>query len=155
MLFPLRPNRFSCSIFSIFACCRSCFFIRDSNLSSHPDFDGGLQGSPIFSQTNFAPAYIKSFNSVMLFVGIFVNKSFIFSVLDWTVLQSWFLREGNGIFFLDRFLFMISTFIFHSWVDVCVFVFMVYQSLTFSVWFWFGISVFPLFSVLVMVLGVN
>ena len=39
-----------------------------------------LQGDPDFSQTNFALSYFKSFNSVMTFVGIFVNKSYTFSI---------------------------------------------------------------------------
>ena len=72
--------------FSILACCRS-LFICDSNLSSHPGFEFlsvAFKGTPIFSQSNFAPAYIKSFNSV----GIFVNKSFTFTVSDLTALQS-------------------------------------------------------------------
>ena len=57
--------------FNILACYRS-LFICDSSLSSHPGFDFLLsvvfKGTPIFSQTNFASAYIKSFNSVMSFV---------------------------------------------------------------------------------------
>ena len=43
---------------SIFACCRS-FLTYDSNLISHPGFDFLsviFRGTPIFSQTNFAPA---------------------------------------------------------------------------------------------------
>ena len=59
--------------------------------SSHPGFDFLsviFKETSIFSQTNFVPAYSKSFNSVMLFVEIFVNKSFTFSVSDLTVLQS-------------------------------------------------------------------
>ena len=68
--------------YRILTYCRS-LFICDSSLSSHPDFDFlsvVFKGTPIFSQTRFAPAYIKSFNSEMLFVEIFVNKSFTFSV---------------------------------------------------------------------------
>ena len=67
---------------SIFAYCRS-FSFCDSNLSSHQDFDFlsmVFRATQIFSQTNFTPAFIKSFNSVMLFVGIFANKTFTFSV---------------------------------------------------------------------------
>ena len=68
----------------------------------------------------------------MLFVGIFINRVFTFSVSNLTFLQSWFLREGDVVFFSDMILFMISTFIFYSWVSVCV-VFAVFQSLSFSV----------------------
>ena len=64
-----------------------------------------------FSQTNFASAYIKSFKS-MMFVGIFVNRSFTLSVSDLTVLQSCFLGEGNVLFSSDMIHFMISTLIF-------------------------------------------
>ena len=74
--------------FSILAFCRSVF-ICDSCLSSHPSFDFlpiVFKVTPISSQINFAPTYIMSFISVMSFVGIFVNKSFTFSVSDLTVL---------------------------------------------------------------------
>ena len=71
-----------------------------------------FKGNPIFPQTNFAPAYIKSFNFVMSFVEIFVIESFTFSVLDLTVLQSWFLREGNGVFFSNMILLMVSILVF-------------------------------------------
>ena len=100
--------------FSIFACCRS-LIICDSNLSSYPGFDFlslVLKETLIFSQTNFPPAYIKSFNSVMSFVGIFVNKSFTFSVSDSTVIQSWFLREYNVVLFSDLILLMVSILVF-------------------------------------------
>ena len=94
-------------------------------LSSQPGFhylSVVLKGTPIFSQTNFAPAYIKSFNSVMSLVGIFVYKSFTFSISDF---QSWFLREGNVIFFSDVNLLMVSISVFSSWISVCVCVFTV------------------------------
>ena len=81
----------------------------------HPGFDFlsvVFKGAPIFSQTNFAPAYIQSFNCVMSFVGIFLNKTFTFSVSDLTVLQSWFLREGNVVFFSDMILLMGSILVF-------------------------------------------
>ena len=109
MLFPLRPNIFSCSIL---ACCD--FLFCDSNLSSDLGFDFlpvVVRGAPIFSLINFTPAYIKSFNFVILFIGIFVNRSFTLSVSDFTDLQSWFLREGNVVFLSNKSLFMISTFI--------------------------------------------
>ena len=87
--------------FSIFACCRS-LFICDSSLSFHPSFDFKsvvFRRTPSFSLTNLGPAYIKSFNSVTSFVGIFANKSFTFSVSDLTVLQSWFLRRQCSFLF--------------------------------------------------------
>ena len=105
----------------------------------------------------------------MSFVGTFINKSFTFSISDLTLLQSWFLREGNVVFFSDMILLMVSTLVFFSWISVCicvfvvngsffswicvrVFVFMVYRSLSCSVWL--GVSGFPVFSVSVNVLGV-
>ena len=71
-----------------------------------------IKKTPIFSQTNFFPVYIKSFNSVMSFVGMFVNKSFTFSVSNLTVLQFWFLRESKVVFFSDMILLMVFTFVF-------------------------------------------
>ena len=108
--------------FSILVCCR--IFILDSSLSSHLGFDFlfvVFKETPIFSQTNFAPVYIKSLNSVISFVGIFVYMSFTFSVSDLTVLQSWFPTEGNVVFFSDMILLMVSTFVFSSGASVCVF----------------------------------
>ena len=71
-LFLLSPAYFSASLhhsglFSYF------FFICDSSVISHTGFCCFFvlfEGIPIFSQTNFAPAYINSFNSVILFVGM-------------------------------------------------------------------------------------
>ena len=60
-----------------------------------------------------------SFNSVMSFVEILINKSFTFSVSDLTLLLSWFLSEGNILFFSEMILFMISTFIFY-FLDQCL-----------------------------------
>ena len=140
--------------FSILASCR-CLFICDSSLSSHTGFDFlsvVFKGTQIFSQTNFSPVYIKSFNSVMLFVGIFVDKSFTFSVSDLTVLQSWFLREANVVFFSDMILLMASILVFSSWVSVCVCVFAVHGLLSCSVWL--IVSGFLEFSVLVIAFGV-
>ena len=105
--------------FSILAYCCS-LFIFDSSLFVV------FKETPIFSQTNFALAYIKSFNSVMSFVGILVNKSFTFSVSDLTVLQSRFTREVNVVFFSGMILLMICTLVFFSWVSVCVCVFTVH-----------------------------
>ena len=86
-------------------------------------------GPRFFSQTNFAPAYRKLFNSVMSFVEIFVNNSFTFTVSDLTVLQSWFLREGNVVFFSVMFFQMVSML---DWVSTCICV-------------WFGVYEFCVF----------
>ena len=76
----------------------------------------------------------------MSFVGVFINKSFTFSVSDLTVLQSWFLREGNIVFFSEMILLIVSILVFPSWVSVCVFVFAVHESVSCSVWL--GVSGF-------------
>ena len=139
--------------FSILACCHS-LFICDSSLSSYSHFNFlsvVFKGSLIFSQINFAPAYIKSFYSVM-FIGIFVNKLFTFSVLDLTVLQSWLLTEGNVVFFSITILLLVSISVFSSWISVCICMFVMHGSLSCSVWL--GVSSFPVFSVSVTVLGV-
>ena len=44
----------------------------------------------------------------MSFVGIFVSKSFTFSVSDFTVFQSWSLRKGNVVFFSNMIFLMVS-----------------------------------------------
>ena len=52
------------------------FFICVCSRSSHPGFDFSFvlfDGLPIFLQTNFAPAQISSFDSVILFVDIYVS----------------------------------------------------------------------------------
>ena len=120
----ISPHPNSMFRFSILACCRS-LFICDSSLSSQPSFDFlfvVFKETPIFfSLTNFVHVYIKSFNSMMSFVGIFVNNSFTFSVSDLTVLQSWFLREGHVVFFSDMILLMVSTLVF-SFGSLFVFV---------------------------------
>ena len=121
--------------------CRSLFICDFSFHSGFEFLSVVYREGPIFSQINFALAYIKSFNSLMSFVGIIVNKSFNFSVSDLTFHQSWFLRESNVVFFSDMILLMIFTFIFSSRVNVCVCVFAVYQSLSCSVWL--GVCVFP------------
>ena len=82
----------------------------------------GLQRDTDFI-ADYAPAYIKSFNSMMSFAWIFVYKSFTFSVSDLTVLQPWFRSEGNVVFFSNMIVLVISTFIFSSWVNVSVSVF--------------------------------
>ena len=137
--------------FSFLACCR--LFLCDSSLSPHPGYkflSVVFRETLIFSQANFTPAYIKLFNSVMSFVGIFVNESIIFSVSDLTLPQSWFLREGNVIFFLEMILLMISTFTYSSWLNIFICVFVVYWSLPYCVWLIvFG---FPVSSVTAAVL---
>ena len=62
---------------------------------------------------NLALAYISSSNSVMSFVEICVNNSFIFSVFTLILFQFWFYRDDNIVFFWDIILFIISTVIFH------------------------------------------
>ena len=47
----------------------------------------------------------------MLFVGMFVDKTFIFSASLLIVFKAWFLRGGNAVF-SDIILFIISTFFF-------------------------------------------
>ena len=122
--------------FSIFLFCRS-FLICNSNLTFHPGFDflsAVFRGTTIFSQTNFAPA-----NSLILWCCLLEYLSIgrlLFSVSVLTVLQSWFLREGNVVLSSGMILFRISTFIFPSWVSFTVVVFAVFLPLSFSVWFW-------------------
>ena len=53
---------------------------------------------------------------------MFIICSF-FSVSALIVFQSWFLRDGNEVFFSDVILFIISTFIFSSCVSLCSVVF--------------------------------
>ena len=66
----------------------------------------------ILGQTNFSPALIISFNSA-LFVEINVNNLLLFfSVYSLTFSQSWFVRDGNLVFFSNIILFIISAFIF-------------------------------------------
>ena len=81
----------------------------------------------------------------MSFVGIFLNKSFTFSVSDLTVLQSWFLWEGNVVFFWDMILLMVSTLVFFllgQCLRLCV---VVHESLSWSVCL--GVSDFSVFIV--------
>ena len=114
VLFQFRLNILNVP-FEYFACCRS-LFICDSSLISHPGFDFlsvVFKGTPIFSKISYVLEDIKSFNCFMSLIGIVINKSFTFSVLDLTLLQSWFLKEGN-IFFSDMILLMVSTFVFSS-----------------------------------------
>ena len=69
--------------------------------------------NPDFSQSNFAPALICSFNSVILFFEVCVNISFIFSVSTLSVFQSWSLRDGK-CGFLFRHLSLYSLYIYFS-----------------------------------------
>ena len=141
---------------SIFSCCR-WFLTCNSKLSFHPGNDFlsvVFRGIPILSQTNFVLAYIKSFNSVM-FVEILISKLITFTVSVLTVLQFWFLRKYIVVFISDKILFMSSTFIFPSEISIGAFVFVVFRSLSLSVWFWSRISWFSVFIVSVTVLGVR
>ena len=104
--FSVSSEKFICSVlvFSFFVV---VFFICDSSLSSHQCFEFlsvVCKDTPFFSLTNFVPAYIKKFNSVISFVGKFVNKSCTFSVSNLIVLQSWFVSEGNVVFSSDTIL---------------------------------------------------
>ena len=101
------------------------FFVVDFlfSLISHPDFEFlflFFRERLILSQTNFTPALIISFNSVMLFVEICVNNSFVFfQFLPWLFSIRWFLSDGNVVFFSGIILFIISVFIFSSCVGLC------------------------------------
>ena len=64
-----------------------------------------IKGNIDFSQTNFAPAKISSFNSVMLFVDICFNDLLTFQVSARTIFESWFLNDDNLDFFSDMILF--------------------------------------------------
>ena len=64
-----------------------------------------------FSLTNYALLLISSFNSVMLFVEIFLIICLFFSFSTLTVFQSQFLRGSQLFFFSDTILFIITTFI--------------------------------------------
>ena len=59
------------------------------------------RGTRFFHRLILLQRIVKSFNSMMSFVGIYVNKSFTFSVSVLTVFQSWSLRKGNVVFFSD------------------------------------------------------
>ena len=115
------PNLFPCFPFFYIFTCRN-FFIYFSRQISHSDFvflRRFLKGTTILSPTNFAPAWISSFNSVMLSIGIFVNKLFFFSISTKTFFQSWFLRDGNVVFFSIMIFFINPTSILSSCVNVC------------------------------------
>ena len=95
---------------SIFVCCHR-FLICVSSLISHSGFEFlfvFLRGTLILSKTNFSPALISSFNSVMFFVKKYINNPFSFSVSTSTFFQSWFLRDCNVVFFSNVILFKIS-----------------------------------------------
>ena len=99
------------------------FFICISSWTSHLGFDFFFfvlfEGILIFSQTNFAPVWISSFNSVTLFFYIYVSTWFIFSMSILTVLHSMFLSDGKVVFFLFIIIFKFSKFIFCSCASVC------------------------------------
>ena len=61
----------------------------------------------------------------MLFVRIFLNKLFTFSVSNLTIFQSWFLRDGNNtfsdmIFFFINTTSFISSFVYIDVIDCVV-----------------------------------
>ena len=136
----------------IFACCPR-FLICISSLISHPGFEFlsvFFLGILILVQTNFSPAYISSFYSLMLFVEICINNSFIFSVFALTIFLSWFLKESRVVFFSDIILFTVSVFIFSSCVWVCSVVFrcVVFRLPLLCVSIWLGCSCFSVITVL-------
>ena len=135
----------------IFACCFR-YLICVFSLTYHPGFEFlflFFRGNQIFSLTNFAPAYISSFNSVMLFVEIYVINSFISSVSILTGFLSWFL------FFLDSDLFKISTSLSSSGISASFFAFeyVVFRLLLLGVSIRLGCSDFSVFSVSLIVSG--
>ena len=78
--FSVSSEYFLMFCFTILVCGHN-LFICDSSQSSHSGYDFlsvVFKGTPIFTQTNFAPGHIKSFNSMISFIGIYVNKSFTF-----------------------------------------------------------------------------
>ena len=114
-------NIFSCSVyvFSLVVVVFS-FFICDSNLSPYSSFDFlpvVFRGTQMFLETNFAPAYIKSFNSVMLSVGIFVKRR---SLPRFRIGQSSSL--GSFSLFLHSF-FLLGSVFFHQCISPYHFVF--------------------------------
>ena len=118
-LFLIIPASFFC--FIIFACFRR-FFIWVSSRNSHPDFDFSFvlfEGILIFSQTNFAPVWISSFNSFILFVDIYVSTWFTLFVSALTILHSMNLYDGKVVLSLLKILFKFSRFNFYSCVSVC------------------------------------
>ena len=97
---------------------------------------------------------MSSFNSVILFVEIYVNSSFIFSIFASAVFQSWFLSDGNLVFFSDIILFQVSIFISSCCVCVCLVWFgcVIFRLLLLCGSFWLKCSSFSLFAVLIIVL---
>ena len=138
---------FLCLVF--FACCRR-FLISVSCRISYPGFEFLLvffRETPILSLTNFSPALISSFNSMMFFFEIYVNNSFIF----FNFYLDCFPVFG---FFSDIILFKISIFISSSASVYCV----LFEWVTFRLLFLCGsfrleCSCFSVFSVLIIVLG--
>ena len=118
-LFLIIPSSILC--FIILTCFRR-FFIYVSSRNSHPGFDFSsvlFERILIFSQSNFAPAWICSFNSVILFVTIYVSTSFILFDSALTVLHSLFLNNCKVVFSLFKILFKFSRFNFCSCDSVC------------------------------------
>ena len=111
--------------FSIFTCCRS-LFIGDSCLSSHSGFD---LLTVIFRGTRFFHKlilllYIVNRSTPWCYLSKYLSISRLLSRFrTWMSfsLCSW--EKGYAFFFSDMILFMISTFFFSFWVNVCVCVF--------------------------------
>ena len=139
LIFLLSPIPFGLfpQVLSLFFLCCSLFFVPtcSSVLSFLPVFvalsmfpvEFPIQ-VPIFCscyliEPRFCHKLISflysSFNTVIFFVDIYVNTSFIFSVFVLTVLQSMFLSNDKVVFFSSIILFKFSKFIFCSSVNVC------------------------------------
>ena len=97
------------------------FFLRF--LANFPSwfscFRCAFSGDTIFSQTNFAPSSISSFNSVILFVDLLLSISFILFVSFLTVLYSMFLSDSKVVVSPFVILFTFSNFTFCFCVSVC------------------------------------
>ena len=103
------------------------FLISISSLIFHPGFQFlfvFFSRTPILSPTHFAPAWISSFNSVMLFVEICVHDSLIFQ-FRFCCLS--FLIYGYIVFFSDIIIFIITIFIFLVWFRLVWPCFMAYH----------------------------
>ena len=91
LLFPFCPNMFKrfSSVLSFFLAVidlLSAFLVEFPNQVLTSCLYSW--GTPIFSQSYFAPAWISSFNSVMFYVETYVNNSFTFLVSVLNVLES-------------------------------------------------------------------
>ena len=98
------------------------FLACPSSLISYPGFEFlfvFLWRSLILLLTSFAPAWINSFNSVIVAVVISCNNLFTFSILTKISFQCWFLRDNKVVFFSVMIFFINSTFILSSFVNFC------------------------------------